>query len=104
VGLGRAGGSSFHLAGASFFLPFSLLTSHREGDGLPCIAPTHAQKYYSEASGLLFLLDAADEKRLEEACSAFRMRAHPSTLSSSFPSLTRGSSIACVCVCVCVCV
>lgn len=30
------------------------------------------QKYYSEASGLLFLLDAADEQRLEEACSAFR--------------------------------
>lgn len=29
-------------------------------------------KYYSEASGLLFLLDAADEKRLEEACSAFQ--------------------------------
>ena len=30
------------------------------------------QKYYSEANGLLFLLDASDEKRLDEACAAFR--------------------------------
>jgi len=29
-------------------------------------------KYYSEANGVIFLLDAADEQRLEEACNAFQ--------------------------------
>jgi hypothetical protein len=45
------------------------------------------QKYYSEASGLLFLLDAADEKRLEEACSAFRTFLGPSSSSPCWRSL-----------------
>lgn len=69
VGSGRTVRPSFDLAGT---LHSPIATSIPGWLLIVYAYDCTRQKYYSEASGLLFLLDAADEQRLEEACSAFR--------------------------------